>query len=77
MDRTENEDDREAADESQITEQYAALGQFMTEFEQICLTLRSGFVFLLQSGGLKDQTVADIVTVAMLRCYEFLKGYDS
>ena len=61
MDRTENENGRNAAYESQTTEQYAALGQFMTEFEQICQTLRLWFVFLLGGKGLKDQTVANII----------------
>ncbi len=61
MDRTAYEDDRNAAYEAQTTEQYAALGEFMTEFEQICHALRLSFVFLLQGKGLKDQTVANII----------------
>ena len=58
---TESDDVRKTTYESQTTEQYAALGQFVQEFGQICNWLQVSFVQLLSMHGLKDQTISNII----------------
>lgn len=58
---TEKEKDRDETYKAQTTEQYAALGQFIQEFGQICNWLQTQFVLLLQGQGLGDQMIANII----------------
>lgn len=58
---TAKENDRDKTYQAQTTEQYAALGQFIQEFGQICNWLQIQFVLLLQEQGLGDQTIANII----------------
>ena len=57
----EKEKDRDETYKAQTTEQYAALGQFIQEFGQICKWLQTSFVILLQGQGLRKQTIANII----------------
>jgi len=55
------EEEREALYTSQTTEQYAAIGRFVVEFENACGSIRSMMMRLLQMGGLKSQPLGNIL----------------
>jgi len=47
--------------ENQTNELYASLGKFVVKFEQICYSMRTSIIFILDDSGLKNQQLANIM----------------
>lgn len=56
--------DKKTKDElykNQTNELYASLGKFVVKFEQVCHTMRTAIIFILDDSGLKNQQLSNIM----------------
>lgn len=52
---------RDVLYENQTNELYASLGKFVVKFEQVCHTMQTAIIFILDDSGLKNQQIANIL----------------
>ena len=58
-------DARSQQRDSEVGELHRSIGEFVTSFEEVCFTVHGGIVSLLQSAGLRNQRLADVILAGM------------
>lgn len=60
-----NETERQQKYRKQTNDLYTAVGEFVVKFEHVCRAFRDGITWILESEGLKDQSVGNIIVVGL------------
>lgn len=58
-------DARSQQRDSDVGELHRSIGEFVTSFEEVCFTVHNGIVSILQSAGLRNQRVTDVILAGM------------
>ncbi|MBI3188530.1 MAG: hypothetical protein HYZ31_11785 [Gammaproteobacteria bacterium] len=60
-----NEEKRKEIWQSQTSELYRSIGEFVVKFEHVCSSLSMGIIAMLERSGLKDQTISHVLLAGL------------